>query len=130
MIGRIRILIVDDWPRSRQSLCALLAAYSEAAEIHEANNGLEALQRIQEFSPDIVFMDVRLPGLDGIKAMQIIKRHASAVRIIALSMDCDYRSEALAAGADAFVCKSESPDKLLETLAGIIAGLPKDNSVR
>ncbi len=126
MDKQIRILIVDDQPRARLSLRALLATYAEISDIQEAKNGLEALQRIDEFSPDVVFMDVRMPGLDGINATQLIKRHVPRVKVIALSMYCDYASDTLAAGADAFVCKGEPPEKLLEALAKIFAESPGD----
>ncbi len=127
MEKQIRILIVDDQARARQSLRALLATYAEVSEIQEAKNGLEALQRIDESAPDVVFIDVQMPGLDGINTTQLIKRHAPHVKIVALSMYCDYASDALAAGADAFVSKGEPPEKLLAALAKIVAELPKDN---
>lgn len=112
----VRILIVDDQARARQSLRALLLTCSDVGEIQEAKNGLDALQQIDTFSPDIVFMDARMPGLDGIAATQVIKCHAPKVKVIVWSMYCDYQSDALAAGADAFICKDESPEELFETL--------------
>ncbi len=120
-----RILIVDDSPRARQSLRALLASYAEDAEIREAGTGLEALLRIDESAPDVVFMDVMMPGLDGIKATQIIKQYVPQVKVIALSISGDFQTGALAAGADAFVCKGDPPDILLLALARV-AGLHED----
>ncbi len=127
MPEKTRILIVDDSPRARNSLCALLAIYAEDAEIQEAENGLDALERIDTSSPDVVLMDILMPELDGLQATQFIKQKAPQIKVIAMSMAPDYRSEALAAGADAFVCKGDSPGALFEALARL-TGLHGDDS--
>ena len=127
MPDRIRILIVDDCPRARQSLRALLAIYAEDTEIQEAEDGLEALQCINQSPPGLVFMDIGMAGLDAIKTTQLIKQHVPHIKVIALSIARDFESEALAAGADAFVCKGDPPGVLLETLAQV-AGLPEDDN--
>ncbi len=126
MTDQKRILIVDDSVRTRQSLRALLASYAEYTEVLEASNGLEGLLYVDECAPNIVLMDILMPGLDGINATQLIKQHAPHIKVIALSIACDYRSEALAAGADAFVCKGDPPGALLDALAQV-AGLTENN---
>ncbi len=118
MPDRIRILIVDDSPRARKSLCALLAAYAEDTRIQEAKNGLEALQCVEQAPPDVVLMDVIMPELDGPAATRLMKERVPQVKVIALSISPDYRFEALAAGADAFVCKGDPPGLLLDALFG------------
>ncbi|MBI5033951.1 MAG: response regulator transcription factor [Chloroflexi bacterium] len=128
MKKQLRVLIVDDQTRARQSLRALLATYNEIAVIQEAKNGLEALQRIDEYSPDVVFMDVRMPGLDGVNATQLIKQHAPRVKVIVLTMYPDYATGALASGADAFICKGDPPEKLLRTLEKITTDAPQASS--
>ncbi len=125
MVEQVRILIVDDKPRARQSLRALLASYPEVTEIHEAKNGLEGLRRIGECSPDIVFMDLQLPDVDGTVATRLIKQYAPRVKVIAMSIDF-VESEALAAGADAFICRGEPLAKLLDTLEVIAGRLEKE----
>ncbi len=125
--NRTRVLIVDDSPRACASLRSLLAAYSEHTEIQEARSGLEALDRMDEFVPDVVCIDIEM--LDGVDATRVIKTHAPSVRVIALSMSSEYRARALAAGADAFVSKGDPPSALLETLARV-ARLIEDNSSR
>ncbi len=122
MPDQIRILIVDDSPHARQSLRALLSSYAEDTKLDEASDSLEALQFIQESPPHIVFMDIRMPGLDGITATRLIKRDAPRVKVIAWSVACDLQTEALTAGADAFVCKGDPPGALLDTFARV-AGL-------
>ncbi len=126
MPEQMRILIVDDLQRSRQSLRALLATYADNVEIEEAKNGLEALEQIDHQSPTVVVMDIRMPGLDGINATQIIKQHAPRIKIIAISMSPEYETDARMAGADAFVCKGDPPTRLLQALSEVIAGLPEN----
>ncbi len=129
MVDKPRILIVDDSARARDSLRALLAIYAENTDIQEAENGLEALKCVDSSRPDIVLMDILMPELDGITATQRIKAQVPQIKIIAVSMTPDYRAEALAAGADAFVCKGDSPKAILEVLIRI-AGLADDNNGR
>jgi len=112
----LRILIVDDQPRARQSLRALLAARFQVDQVHEAGNGAQALACVEAYCPDVVFMDARMPELDGIEATRMIRRASPQVKVIVLSMYPEYRAPALAAGADAFFSKGEPPDELLAVL--------------
>jgi YesN/AraC family two-component response regulator len=112
-----RILIVDDQPRARQSLKALLSTWPRLVEIREASNGREAVQFVKELQPDVVLMDVRMPEVDGLKATVLIKALWPQVRIIMLSMYTEYQEESLAIGADAFVGKGEAADRLLDLLS-------------
>jgi CheY-like chemotaxis protein len=121
MTHHIQILIVDDQPRARQSLRALLSTWPAAAEIWEAVDGHEAIQIAQEQRPDIVLMDVRMPGMDGLQATQRIKARWPQIKIIVLTLYCEYEAEALAAGADTFVGKGEPPERLLAALAVLAA---------
>jgi DNA-binding NarL/FixJ family response regulator len=120
MVEPIRVLIVDDQPQARKSLKALLSTWSRVGEMHEAANGREAVQLIKELQPDVVLMDVRMPEVDGLKATVQIKALWPQVKVILLSMYSEYRGEALAAGADAFVGKGEAPDELLDLLSSVM----------
>ena len=120
MQERIKVLIVDDQPRARKSLRALLSTWSRVGEMHEASNGREAVQLVKEFQPDLVLVDVRMPEVDGLKATMQIKALRPEVRVIVLSMYPEYHDEALAVGADAFVGKGEAPDRLLDLLAAVV----------
>jgi YesN/AraC family two-component response regulator len=120
MQGWIKVLIVDDQPRSRNSVRALLSTWSWIGEVREATNGREALDLVREFEPDVVLMDVRMPEIDGLKATVQIKALWPWVKVIVLSMYTEYRDEALAAGADIFVSKGEAPEKLLDVLAAVV----------
>lgn len=117
---RLSILIVDDQARARKSLKALLSTWVRALEIHEAGDGREAVRLVEQFPPDLVLMDVRMPELDGIEATRQIKARWPHVKVVVLSMYAEHREEALATGADAFVGKGEASDALLSLLDGIL----------
>lgn len=121
-MNRLRILIVDDQRRARQSLRALLATEERIGEIDEAGSGLEALSRVEAFGPDVILMDARMPEMDGLEATRQIKSLRPETRIILLSMYAEYGPEAAAAGADAFLAKGEAPGKLLEVLWRLVHG--------
>jgi NarL family two-component system response regulator LiaR len=119
MVQSIRVLIVDDQPRARKSLKALLSTWPYAGEIHEAGSGRQALQLVRQLQPDVVLMDVVMPEMDGLQATVQIKALWPQVRIVVLSMYLEYRDQALAAGADAFVGKGEPADRLLAVLSAV-----------
>jgi DNA-binding NarL/FixJ family response regulator len=126
MTKQLRVLIVDDLPRPRQSLRALLATWPGLASVAEAPDAEQALELIDSACPDIVLMDVRMPGMDGLEATRRIKARRPQVKVIVLSLYPDYAGEATAAGADAFVCKCEPPERLFAALEGIVTP-PADN---
>ena len=97
----------------------MLSTWTRAAEVREASNGREALHLVEEFPPDLVLMDVRMPEIDGLEATAQIKGRWPQVKVIVLSMYIEHQDEALAAGADAFVGKGEAPDSLLGILAAL-----------
>jgi DNA-binding NarL/FixJ family response regulator len=116
----LNILIVDDQPRARNSVRALLSTWSRVLEIREAGNGREALRLVEELPPDLVLMDVRMPEVNGLEATRQIKARWPQVKVIVLSMYIEHRDEALAAGADAFVGKGEASDALLGIVAALV----------
>jgi CheY-like chemotaxis protein len=116
----LRILIVDDQRRTRQSLQALLATKFQPIEVQEAENGLEAVRCVAEWMPDIVLMDARMPELDGIEATRAIKQQMPHSMVIVLSMFAEYHAAALEAGADVFISKGEPPEMLLAVLSEIV----------
>lgn len=119
MVASVEVLIVDDQPRARQSMRALLATYPEVKGIREAANGREAIESIERSRPDVVLMDVRMPEMNGLEATRLIKVRWDRVKVILLSMYAEYGNEAQAAGADAFITKGEPADRLLTILSGM-----------
>ena len=111
-----RVLIVDDSAHAREGLRALLRTWAEFEIAGEAANGLDALRLVAECLPDVVLMDLQMPGLDGVQATRLIKQQWPAVTIIVLTMYVTEQDAALAAGADAFVLKEGAPERLLAAL--------------
>jgi DNA-binding NarL/FixJ family response regulator len=121
-----RLLIVDDQPRARQGLRALLLIDFPQIIIFEASNGLEALRQVKIIQPDAVVMDVLMPECDGMEATRLIKAIYPQIKIILYSMYPDYKKAALSAGADAFITKGEPSKTLIATIATLIK--PKSDS--
>ncbi len=118
----LRVLVVDDQRRARHGLKALLSTWPRVGEVYEAANGLQCLARLEECRPDLVLMDARMPKLDGIETARLIKARRQQVKVVIMSMFEDYSSEALAAGADAFLNKANLLDRLMEVLNTLFPG--------
>jgi DNA-binding NarL/FixJ family response regulator len=114
----IRVLIVDDLPMVRQGLRMQLLLEPDIEEIGEAASGEEALALVQQLQPDVVLMDVKMPGMDGLTATRVVLAITplSAVVILSLYDDAHLKAEAQAAGAAAFVGKHEGIDILLTAI--------------
>ncbi|MBU6435968.1 MAG: response regulator transcription factor [Betaproteobacteria bacterium] len=119
-----RILIAEDYQLLRQGLRAMIEDVSDFSVIGEAVDGKEAVQKAVQLQPDLVVMDLSMPGLNGIEATIQIKRRMPQVRILALTVyhTDEYVREALKAGADGYVLKDTSYDELLQAVRSVIAG--------
>jgi DNA-binding NarL/FixJ family response regulator len=120
----IRILVVDDHPLFRSGIAALLATQSDIKLIAEAANGREAIQQFRTYKPDITLMDLQMPEMNGLEAMQIIRSEFPDARIIILTT---YTGDvqvlrAMKDGARAYLLKSLLHKELLETVRAIHAG--------
>jgi DNA-binding NarL/FixJ family response regulator len=116
----MRVVIADDQKRTRQSLKALLSASLPKLRVWEASNGAEALRLAEEMHPQLVVMDIRMPEVDGIAATREIKSRWPEIKVLVLSMYPGRQEEARAAGADLFVGKGESPERLLCALSSLL----------
>ena len=112
----MRILVVDDEKLARARMRELIEASGEHSIVGEAANGNEAIERSMGLKPDCVLMDIRMPVMDGLEATKIIKKRWPWVKVIALTIYQNYRSEALSAGADAFLVKGCSVSELISTV--------------
>jgi len=121
MAKSIRVLIAEDQPRARRSLRALLATLPMPLVIKEATHGSEAIDAMEAFQPDLVILDIRMPVMDGLEAMHIIKERWPDTKIIIYSMYPEYSEPAQAAGADRFIDKSDPPEKMLAELTKILS---------
>jgi len=127
VMRKLRLMIVDDLKRTRDSLAALLLTWEQLGEIREAANGLEAIGLAQVFQPDLVIMDVRMLKLDGIDATRIIKQNTPEVKVVVMSMYPEYDDKAMLANADAFISKGETPERLLAIIQLLLIGVGKDD---
>jgi DNA-binding NarL/FixJ family response regulator len=118
----LKILIADDQRHTRNGLKVLLRAAMPRPEIWEAVDGREALELAEEHRPDLVLMDIRMPGMDGLAATRGIRARCPQVKILVLSLHESRSADAFAAGADGFVGKGESPEVLLARVTEILAG--------
>jgi two-component system, NarL family, response regulator DesR len=115
-IRRARLLIADDRARTRRALSAILSTQTGLELVGEAADGEEALAAVERLQPDIVIIDIRMPRLDGIAATAQIKARWPGTRVIAHSLAEELTTQALTAGADAFVPKGAPARELLDAL--------------
>ena len=123
----IRVLIVDDHPLVRQGVVAVVAAQTDMAVVGEAGDGREAVEMFRKVRPDVALIDLGLPVLDGIGAMEAIRSEFPASRFIALTVyqgDEDIH-RALQAGAQAYLLKSAPASQLVAAIRAVHAGLRK-----
>jgi DNA-binding NarL/FixJ family response regulator len=116
----MRVLLVDDQPRARQGIKALLEVWHRFEEVREAANGMDAIRSVEESQPDLILMDARMPLMSGLEATRLIKARWPKIKIIVLSLYPDNQATALEAGADAFVSKSDPPGQLRKALTDVI----------
>jgi DNA-binding NarL/FixJ family response regulator len=116
----MRFLIVDDTSRARHSMKALLEVWNPVLEVCEAENGKEALRLAEEFRPDIILLDARLPLMSGLEATRQIKAKWPEINIIVMSVFLDYEALAKEAGADGFVSKSDPPEFLRKIITAVL----------
>src|SRR5438045_3278353 len=114
----IRILVVDDHPIVRQGLRSLLSNYPDMLIVAEAEHQRQALAAAREHLPDVVLLDIRLPGATGIEVARILRQEVPEARIIILtSYDNDeYLIGALQAGASGYLLKSVSDESLVSAI--------------
>jgi len=122
-----RILIADDNQKARKGLSALLNSLSRKLGngvrievVGEAGNGQEALKMAGELAPDLVFMDIKMPLMDGLEATRRIKSESLDPKIVVLSMHNDQREAALASGADAFIAKGTDAQSIKQLVSRFI----------
>ena len=114
----IRLLLVDDEALVRQGLRMCIAGEPDLTVVGEAKEGAEAIALAAALHPDVVVMDVRMRGLDGLAATREILGHSPGTRVVVLSMQDDAQTRAAAreAGAAAFVGKGEGIGRLLDVI--------------
>lgn len=120
----IRLVVVDDHSLFRRGLVGLLAEMQEFEVVGEASNGREALEVIEVTHPDVVLMDVNMPGMDGVAAVQALRARHAPVHILMLTVSQNENDlfGALQAGADGYLLKNTEPDDLRRMLLHVARG--------
>ncbi|MEU5160860.1 response regulator transcription factor [Streptomyces sp. NPDC020875] len=118
------VLITDDQPMQRFGFRMLLESQDDMTVVGEAANGAEAVRLTAELHPDVVLMDIRMPGLDGIEATRRIVATGDRTRVLILTtFDLDeYAYDALRAGASGFLVKDAYPEELLAGIRAVASG--------
>src|SRR3989304_4980313 len=115
---KIKVLIVDDHQVVRQGLRTFLELQEDIIVIGEAGDGMQAVEMVQQYQPDVVLMDLVMPRLDGIAATRQVKSSAAEVKVFALTSftEDDKVFPAIQAGASSYLLKDVSPDDLVEAI--------------
>ena len=122
---QIRILLADDHNVMRRGLRLLLESQPDFCVVGEAADGGEALELVRQLAPDVVLLDIRMPGLDGIETTRrLLQQPAPVPRILVLTtFDLDeYVYEAMKAGASGFILKNVPPAKLVDAVRTVATG--------
>jgi NarL family two-component system response regulator LiaR len=116
--GPIKVLIVDDHPMVRQGLRTFFSTCDDIEVVAEAGNGLEALKKCAQTPPDVVLMDMVMPGMDGATATGKVLETCPGARVIVLTSFVDPATvkQVLTAGAISYLLKDASPDKLADAI--------------
>ena len=124
MKAKIRIALADDHHLIRSGLKLLLGSDDSLEIVGEASNGSDALHLTETLAPDILVLDLSMPGMDGIECLREIKRRGLTTRVIVLTMyeDENYILEAMTAGASGYVQKSSVDTELFQAIQNVTVG--------
>jgi DNA-binding NarL/FixJ family response regulator len=120
----VRVVLADDDTLLRAGLALVLGTASDLQVVAEAGDGIEAVEQTLAKSPDVVLMDIRMPGIDGIEATRRLVAARPDIKILILTTfpDDEYVYGALRAGASGFLLKRASPERLLDAVRTVAAG--------
>jgi two-component system nitrate/nitrite response regulator NarL len=119
----IRLVLADDHPIVLEGLEQLLSLEKDCEVVARAKNGDEALQAVRQFQPDVLVLDLRMPGTDGLAVLEEMRREALPTRVVILSaMNSDDLFEAIRLGARGVVLKDMAPRLLMQCVRTVHAG--------
>ena len=120
----LRVLLVDDQPLFRRALATLISAQFDMTVVGEGENGRDALDKVRALQPDLVVMDVNMPGASGVDGVTAIRAAGFQTPIVMLTVseDDDDLFESIKAGANGYLLKNVRPEQLFEDLRGMMRG--------
>jgi two-component system nitrate/nitrite response regulator NarL len=120
----VRIVIADDHPIVRDGLKKLLLLEEDFEIVGEASDGREVLERVQELDPDVLLLDLRMPNLDGLSALQALQQTHKRTRVIVLTASEDKNEfvQAMKLGCSGIVLKQTAPDLIVKSIRKVNAG--------
>lgn len=123
-MDKIHVLLADDHPVVRGGIRNLLEMSSEIQVVGEATNGHEAIRMVEELRPDVLLLDMEMPGLSGVEVARQLQSKKAPVRVLALSAydDPQYIRGLLSSGAAGYLTKDEVPDVIVEAIEGVWRG--------
>jgi DNA-binding NarL/FixJ family response regulator len=116
----IRVLIADDQPLMRQGFAMILGAQSDITVVGEAGTGTTAVAQARELSPDVIMMDIQMPGMDGITATRQLR--GCKILVLTTFGTDDHVAQALRAGASGFLLKDATPEQLVHAVRVVAGG--------
>ena len=123
-MNKLRIILAEDHETIRDGLKLLVNSRSDMEVVGEADNGTTALQLAEEFSPDVVVMDISMPELNGLQATKKLKEKSPQVKVLILTRHSEpgYLQELLQAGAGGYVLKQSKSEELIRAILAVAAG--------
>ncbi len=122
--GTIRVLIADDHPIVRDGLAKLLTLEEDVVVVGEASDGCEVLDKVQELDPDVLLLDLRMPNLDGLSALQALQQTNKRTRVIILTASEDKNEfvQAMKLGCSGIVLKQTAPELIVKSIRKVHGG--------
>lgn len=120
----INVLLVDDHPLFREGIISRLKMSNDISAINEADNGREAIEKVAELSPDVVLMDISMPEMSGMDALEVLREKYPAIKVLMLSMhdDKEYLLSVIRGGASGYILKDVSGDEMIQAIKTVYRG--------
>jgi DNA-binding NarL/FixJ family response regulator len=119
-----RVVLADDHPALRSGIRVILGRAPDISVVGEASDGVQTLHLVEDLAPDVLLLDMEMPGLTGVEVARRLKAAGSPVRVLALSSydDKQYILELLVNGALGYLLKEEAPEKIVAAVRGVARG--------
>ncbi len=123
---KIKVLVADDHPVVRKGLQLCLARQERVKIVGEAADGDQALRMARELAPDVVLMDISMPGMNGLAVTEVLRKEAPKIKVLVLSVHStkEYVFRIIQAGAHGYVSKEATPEEVLRAIESVYAGEP------